>query len=75
MDFQGEAVRFDISDYQKLSSELVSIVEIRVERSVTGVKMLKSRCPRKWHFHGFRSSPEASGGLFLCFRRAAAQSK
>ena len=32
MDFQGKAVRFDISDYQKLSSELVSIVEIRVEK-------------------------------------------
>ena len=41
MNFEGKAVRFHILDYQKLSSELVSIGEIPVERSVIGVKMLK----------------------------------
>ena len=34
-------MRFDISDYQKLSPELMVIVEVHVERSVTGVKMFK----------------------------------
>ena len=49
----SEAVRFDISNYQKSCAEVVSVVEVYSEITVTGREMLKFWRPQKFRFLPF----------------------